>query len=233
MQVLLITDSYIPNRTSVARMIHELAHELVRTGHKVTIVTSTRDIAVPIHVDECVGIRICRVRAGKGDHIGRVSRAFAELALPFVVWRLARAEIAKAAPDIVVSYSPTIFWGWLVGRIKRTHKCQAYLILRDIFPQWPYYGTLHEQDVVLERRSATTYGNAQQSLPLVEAMHCRSLVLITSHLHMRRAFKTFRQVFPREMAIVTRSVSSGAVPARVGDLTTETLKAMFYSLWAY
>ncbi len=105
--------------------------------------------------------------------------------------------------------------------------------LRDIFPQWPYYGTLHEEDVVLERRSATTYGNAQQSLPLVEAMHCHSLVLITSHLHMRRAFRTFRQVFPREMAIVTRSVSSGAVPPRGSDLVMETLKAMFYSLWAY
>src|SRR5580692_7608735 len=45
--------------------------------------------------------------------------------------------------------------------------------LREIFPQWPFYGNLREEDVVLERRSATTYGNAQQSLPLVEALHCR------------------------------------------------------------
>lgn len=105
--------------------------------------------------------------------------------------------------------------------------------LRGIFPQWPFYGTLHEEDVVLERRSTTTFGNAQQSLPLVEAMHCRSLVLITSHLHMRRAFKTFRQVFPSEILILTRAVSSGAVPARRTDLGTETVKAMFYSLWAY
>src|SRR5580658_8318424 len=59
--------------------------------------------------------------------------------------------------------------------------------LREIFPQWPFYGNLREEDVVLERRSATTYGNAQQSLPLVEALHCRNLVLITSHLHMHRA----------------------------------------------
>src|SRR5882672_1590713 len=41
--------------------------------------------------------------------------------------------------------------------------------LREIFPQWPFYGGLHEDDVVLEKRSTTTYGNAQQSLPLVEA----------------------------------------------------------------
>jgi uncharacterized SAM-binding protein YcdF (DUF218 family) len=105
--------------------------------------------------------------------------------------------------------------------------------LRDIIPQWPFYGGLHEEDVVLERRSATTYGNAQQSLPLVEAMHCRSLVLVTSHLHMRRAFKTFRQVFPTEILILPRSVSSGYIPPRAWDLAVETVKSLFYSLWAY
>lgn len=105
--------------------------------------------------------------------------------------------------------------------------------LRDIFPQWPYYGTLRAGDVVLERRSGTTYGNAQQTLPLVEAMRCRSLVLITSHLHMRRAFKTFRQVYPPEVLILTRGVSSGSIPPRSGDLAAEVLKSLFYSLWAY
>lgn len=105
--------------------------------------------------------------------------------------------------------------------------------LREIFPQWPFYGNLREEDVVLERRSATTFGNAQQSLPLVEALHCRSLVLITSHLHMRRAFKTFRQAYPQELAITTRAVSSGFIPPRTSDVTVETLKTMFYSMWAY
>lgn len=105
--------------------------------------------------------------------------------------------------------------------------------LREIFPQWPFYGGLRVEDVVLERRSATTYGNAQQTLPLVEAIRCRSLVLITSHVHMRRAYKTFRHVFPAETLILTRSVSSGVWPARFSDLAMETLKSMFYSTWAY
>lgn len=105
--------------------------------------------------------------------------------------------------------------------------------LRDIFPQWPFYGGLRVEDVVLERRSATTYGNAQQTLPLVEAMRCRSLVLITSHLHMRRALKTFRNVYPGETLILARSVSSGQLPPRLSDLGIETLKSLFYSTWAY
>jgi uncharacterized SAM-binding protein YcdF (DUF218 family) len=105
--------------------------------------------------------------------------------------------------------------------------------LREIFPQWPFYGGLRVEDVVLERRSTTTYGNAVQSLPLVEAMRCRSVVLVTSHLHMPRAFRTFRQAFPDEILILTRAVSSGAVPPRSADVTVEALKSMFYSLWAY
>lgn len=105
--------------------------------------------------------------------------------------------------------------------------------LREIFPQWPYYGSLREEDVVLERRSGTTYGNAQQSLPLVEAVRCRSLVLVTSHLHMRRAYNTFRRVYPPEVLILTRGVSSGAVPPRAMDNALEVLKSLFYSLWAY
>lgn len=105
--------------------------------------------------------------------------------------------------------------------------------LRDIFPQWPFYGNLHVEDVVLERRSATTYGNALQSLPLVEAMRCRSLVLVTSHLHMRRAYKTFRAIFPEEILILTRAVSSGPLPPKSSDLTIEVIKSLFYSIWAY
>ena len=42
--------------------------------------------------------------------------------------------------------------------------------LREIMPVWSLYGDLSENDVVLDRRSETTYGNAQQSLPIVEAL---------------------------------------------------------------
>lgn len=105
--------------------------------------------------------------------------------------------------------------------------------LRGIFPQWPFYGGLRAEDVILERRSATTYGNAQQTLPLVEALRCRSLVLITSHIHMHRAYQTFRSIFPLDVLILKRSVSSGSIPPRFSDLSIEAVKSLFYSTWAY
>lgn len=104
---------------------------------------------------------------------------------------------------------------------------------REIFPMWPYYGELNEADIILERRSTTTYGNAQQSWPLIEALHCRDVVLVTSTLHMYRVYRTFRALLPKEMNIYPRAVVAGRlVPTRL-DLGVEAFKSLFYSVWAY
>lgn len=108
-----------------------------------------------------------------------------------------------------------------------------YAQLHEILPLWPFYGSLKEEQVVLDRRSGTTYGNAQQSLPLVEALRCRDVLLITSKLHMHRALKTFEAVYPPELPIRTRAIVAGSVRPSLGDRVTESLKSMFYSLWAY
>ena len=105
--------------------------------------------------------------------------------------------------------------------------------LRDIFPQKSFYGDLDEGDIILEKRSLTTYGNAQQTLPLVEALNCKDVVLITSKLHMYRAYKTFRSHYPKDIPIYQRStIGRRYVPhwSRVG---AETLKAVFYDLWFF
>jgi uncharacterized SAM-binding protein YcdF (DUF218 family) len=105
--------------------------------------------------------------------------------------------------------------------------------LRDIFALWPFYGELHDQDVILERRSRTTFGNAQQSLPLVEALRCRDLLLITSRTHMQRALKTFRAEFPATIPIIPRAVTSASVEPSWSEIGIEAFKSLFYSVWAY
>lgn len=104
---------------------------------------------------------------------------------------------------------------------------------RDILPQLTFYSGIKDDDVVLEKRSTTTYGNAIQTLPLVEALHCRNLILITSHLHMHRAYRTFRSVFPPDFPLVIHSVSAGALHPPFWDVALEAFKSVFYSTWAY
>lgn len=105
--------------------------------------------------------------------------------------------------------------------------------LRDLMPAWPFYGNLREEDVVLEKRSETTWGNAQQSLPIVEALRCRDILLITSQLHMARAYRTFRAVYPENVEIQTQAVVGHRWPAPFLEVLTEALKSLFYSVWAY
>ncbi|MFS4459697.1 YdcF family protein [Bdellovibrio sp. HCB2-146] len=105
--------------------------------------------------------------------------------------------------------------------------------LREIMPLWALYGNLSENDVVLDRRSETTYGNAQQSLPLVEALKCRDVLLVTSRLHMYRSFRTFRATFPENIYVEKHSIVGPRYEASVWEVSFEALKSLFYSLWAY
>jgi len=105
--------------------------------------------------------------------------------------------------------------------------------LREIFPQWPFYGSLKKNDVILEKRSGTTYGNALQTLPLVEALNCRDITLITSKLHMYRAFQIYKNVYPKNFLIHKRSVIGHSMEPNFWRLYFETTKSLFYSLWAY
>jgi uncharacterized SAM-binding protein YcdF (DUF218 family) len=105
--------------------------------------------------------------------------------------------------------------------------------LREIMPLWPISGELHEDDIVLDRRSGTTYGNAQQTLPIVEALRCRDVVLVTSQLHMHRAYQTFKATFPEKISIYRYAIVSGRSESSPWEIATEVLKSLFYALWAY
>ncbi len=105
--------------------------------------------------------------------------------------------------------------------------------LRQIFPQSPYFGDIDPDDIILEKRSLTTYGNAQQSLPLVEALNCKDVVLITSKLHMFRAYSTFKSHFPKEIPIYRRATGGRRFRPHWSRVWAETMKTVFYDLWVY
>jgi len=104
---------------------------------------------------------------------------------------------------------------------------------REIFPLWPFYQDVHESDIVLERRSQTTFGNAQQSAVLAEALGCKDLLIITSVYHMFRALKVFRTELHDRIPVKGRAVPMGPGDWAPWEFSLEAAKSMFYSLWAY
>lgn len=121
------------------------------------------------------------------------------------------------------------------GQIKKLIVSGVYANaqLREIFPLWAFYGNIHEKDVILDRRSGTTYGNAQQTLPIIEALSCRDVALVTSNLHMYRARRTFGAAYPSNIPIYPFAVNTGHSESTWYEVSTEVLKSLFYSLWAY
>lgn len=105
--------------------------------------------------------------------------------------------------------------------------------LKDIFPMMAFYPELNESDIVLEKRSMTTFGNAVQSLSLVEALHCRDVLLVTSQVHMYRALRTFHAIFPSTIDVIPDAVVTPVRERAFYESSLEVVKTLFYSTWAF
>ncbi len=116
--------------------MHDLAAEFVRLGHD-AIVAAPDAFCKASCEESCEdGVKILRVRTGKIKGAGKILRAINEIRLSSVMWK-AGADFFRRNPcDLIVFYSPSIFWGRLVSKLKKLWACPSYLILRDIFPQW-------------------------------------------------------------------------------------------------
>jgi glycosyltransferase involved in cell wall biosynthesis len=152
MRLALIIDDYLPHSTRVgAKMFHELAKKLVESGHDVTVITPDGRIEKILEITDFDGVEVWRFRAGKIKDVGKVKRAFNETLLSFLAWKAIRGQISKNTFDGVVYYSPSIFFGDLVRKIKKRCKCPSYLVLRDFFPQWAIDAGMIKQGSLIEK----------------------------------------------------------------------------------
>lgn len=101
----------------------------------------------------------------------------------------------------------------------------------ELFPYWPYYNEVSSDDVILEKRSQTTFGNAHQSVVLVESLKCQDVLLVTSQLHMARAFSIFREVFPDTIEIKKLTLPNGKSELSIFDFAVELVKSLFYTVF--
>lgn len=150
MRILILVDCYYPSGKSSAKLVHDLAIELYRRGDHPVILTPSDEISSKAEVTEEEGVTVIRVKSGliKGAH--KVQRALREARLSRSLWRGAREYLTSNPCELIVFYSPTIFFGGLVRRLKRLWSCPAYLILRDIFPEWAADAGVLRRGVVYE-----------------------------------------------------------------------------------
>ncbi len=135
-RILILVVYYLPSTMSSAKLMGDLAREFHRLGYEVLVAAPDSSIRRDREVTEEAGIKVLRVKTGEIRLAPRWMRAWREVALSFLLWRKGKAFFLQYPCDLIVYYSPTIFFGSLVARLKRRYRCVSYLILRDIFPQW-------------------------------------------------------------------------------------------------
>jgi len=121
---------------SSAKLIHDLAVEFHRLGHEPIVVAPDENILTENQVSYENGVRVMRIRTGKIKSANKLIRAFNEMSLSKIIWKKGKHFFYENPCNLIVYYSPSIFFGSLVKRLKKLFVCPSYLILRDIFPQW-------------------------------------------------------------------------------------------------
>jgi len=89
------------------------------------------------------------------------------------------------------------------------------------------------QNLHLERQSRTTFGNAEHAWPILQALGCTSVYLITSQVHMPRAFRTFLSKKPDYIQLIPRASPAPSTERTPSAILWESIKYVFYSYWAY
>jgi hypothetical protein len=122
----------------VAILIDDLAKSLGSQSVEVTLVIPNANQSEQLRITHHHACEIISIKALKTKDISYIQRTIHEFVNPFLMWR-----VLKKAPHFLerhyeglIWYSPTIFWGPLVKRLKEQFRCPSYLVLRDIFPDW-------------------------------------------------------------------------------------------------
>ena len=145
--LLLLIDDYLPDSTRVAaKMFHELAIELQKQGHSVTVATPSH-MVFGTEYSELDGIQIIKFKSGNVKAASKIKRAINESLLSLNAWRALKKTTLESKFDYIICYSPSIFWGPLIKRFN----CPTYLVLRDFFPQWAIDAGMIRRGSLIER----------------------------------------------------------------------------------
>lgn len=137
MRLALLTDESLPKGTRAhAQMIHQLAAEFEKNGHKSVVITpGNPHQETALIIDFVDGIEYWRFKSGYTREVGNIRRLINEWLLSYRAWSAIADKVVNCKFDLCINYSPTIFFGPLTRKFKRQGTF-VYLILRDMFPQW-------------------------------------------------------------------------------------------------
>lgn len=139
MNILIITDVYVPNANSSAVLMRDLALSLVKRNMSVDVLTlletNISNDEIKDSVKEEDGVRVLRVENLRKKKVGLIRRGLSEIFLPYLFYRKFRQCLSSREPELIICYAQPITLERTLKKIKKKYGSKIYLILRDVFPQ--------------------------------------------------------------------------------------------------
>lgn len=137
MNITVLCVVYPPLNLSAAVQVNHLVDELARRGHNIEVITPDSSINKSYLFEIKKNVKVIRFKNGQITDTSLILRALNEFVMPFrIIYTILKKSIKLQKNDGIIWWSPSIFFTPLVVYLKLISKCNCYLILRDIFPQW-------------------------------------------------------------------------------------------------
>lgn len=116
-------------------MFEDLANEFIVEGHNVIVIFGDSSLDESHSYEKNGRLALLGVKTADVKNISKAHRFMSELFLQRRMWSIAQKYIPSKI-HLVVTYSPSIFWSYIIKNIMKKYDAQSYLVLRDIFPKW-------------------------------------------------------------------------------------------------
>ena len=95
--------------------MYDLAMEFNQMGNNVTVITLSEEIDRNLEIENSNGITILRFKSGKIESANsKLIRGLNELLISYKIWIYGKKYFKKNPSDLLVWYSPTIFFGKII-----------------------------------------------------------------------------------------------------------------------
>ena len=135
--IIVISDSFFPNNSSVSVQIYDLACQFFSNGYNVYLILPSHLIKENYLIKKYKDINLIYLKTFNIKNRNYFLRALSEFMMPFcMIKNFKKQYIGLEDLHGIVCYSPSIFFGIFTKYLKKIYTSKSYLIIRDLFPQW-------------------------------------------------------------------------------------------------